>query len=49
MADFHSRGGEVIRALQTAYVGDRLETNLGGDWRNLKDAWMPCPKRLMIP
>ena len=41
-----ARNGEVIRALQTAYVEDRLETNLGGDWRTVKDAWMPCPREI---
>lgn len=38
--------GEVIRALQTAYVEDRLETNLGGDWRKAKNSLMPCPKEM---
>lgn len=38
--------GEVIRALQTSYVEDRLETNLGGDWKKAKETWMPCPKEI---
>ena len=38
--------GEVIRARQTSYVEDRLETNLGGDWRSVRDTWMPCPKEI---
>lgn len=41
-----TKRGDVIRALQTAYVEDRLETNLGGDWKNAKDAWTPCPKEI---
>ena len=41
-----TKRGDVVRALQTAYVEDRLETNLGGDWKNAKDAWTPCPKEI---
>ena len=38
------RRGEGLRALQTSYVEDRLESNLGGDWREARDSAMPCPK-----
>ena len=38
------RCGGTIRALQTSYVEDRLASNLGGEWRAVRDATMPCPK-----
>ena len=41
-----AKKGEILYALQTAYVEDRLETNLGGEWKEARDSSMPCPKEI---